>query len=159
MDTIQLLDLELDLTGVVELPGHRQDLLGSLTEQQVGQAGPQLLSNVLVGTRYLGGGDAHALHPLVHLLRTLQAMETMMVNWLYLNSSGVGSHRPRLHQRNIIYILQDERSTQRTQDSHKQLCVKTWAQFPRSPLGYHIHVQSLRIISKNEQNNFANTVD
>lgn len=59
------------LSGVIELPGHRQDLLGSFAQQQVGQVDPQSLSPVLGFARDLSGCDAHSLDSLVHLLWAL----------------------------------------------------------------------------------------
>ena len=64
------------LSGVVQLPGHGQDLPGPSADQQLGQPAAQPLGAVLVRAPDLGRRDPHALHllvhPLLHPLRTLE---------------------------------------------------------------------------------------
>ena len=64
------------LPGVVELPGHGQDLPGPPADEQLGQPGAQPLCAVQVGAPDPGRRHAHALHllihPLLHPLGTLQ---------------------------------------------------------------------------------------
>lgn len=60
------------LSGVVQLPGHRQDLLGSFAQQQFSQVHAQTLRVVLGFARDLVGGDADPLDALVHLVRSLE---------------------------------------------------------------------------------------
>ena len=69
------------LSGVVQLPGHGQDLPGPSADQQLGQPAAQPLGAVLVRAPDLGRRDPHALHllvhPLLHPLRTLGGREVI----------------------------------------------------------------------------------
>lgn len=70
------------LSNIVELPGHGEDVLGSFTEQQVGEIKTQLLCSIQSHQRYVAGRDTDVstlLYTVVHLEKKQDKKKSHMI--------------------------------------------------------------------------------